>query len=61
MILSTRVHFCVKHTSRPNADGASSQDDQHVADASTRDVNQAIDEFLNSCAHNAAHSTTYRL
>eukprot|EP00975_Prorocentrum_lima_P053894 11307619-Prorocentrum_lima.AAC.1 len=44
--LLTLVRSCVKHTSRPNAVGASSQDAHHVADASSTDVDRTLDLSL---------------
>eukprot|EP00975_Prorocentrum_lima_P027309 5740107-Prorocentrum_lima.AAC.1 len=37
---------CVKHTLKPNVVGASSQDDQHAADASTTDADPRHESCL---------------
>eukprot|EP00975_Prorocentrum_lima_P064635 12898757-Prorocentrum_lima.AAC.1 len=56
--LSTLAKGYVKHTSKPNVVGASSQGAQHVADASSTDFDRMLDAFLTFCARIAAHTTT---
>eukprot|EP00975_Prorocentrum_lima_P047151 9858629-Prorocentrum_lima.AAC.1 len=54
----TLVRSYMKHTFRPNVVGASTQDAQHVADAT--DADRTHGGFLTFCARIVAHTTTYK-